>query len=441
MPDLEIKCPHCSKAFKLNETLAAPFIEETRKRCEKEFEKKEEELEERRRAFDEQQKAAEKARKSLEKDRAALNRQKEQLEEQVAERVEQQRAAIARDEAKKAKQKYDEQLAQRDEEKSELEDRIKEKDKKLADARKQEVEFRRKQRELDEKIAAADVELEKRVTAALGPERQKAKEEAEEQQRLKLAEKDKIIDDQKRQLADAQRRLEQGSQQLQGEIQELDLEHRLRAAFPTDNIEPVPKGEHGGDTLHRIVAFPGEICGTILWESKRTKGWQGPWPDKLKQDQRAAKADLAVIVTQAMPPGVNTFGEVDGVWVTTPALAMPLGAALRLCLIECFLARRAAAGQQDKMAILYQYLTGPAFRQRIEAMKDAFIAMEEDLRTERRVINKQWDKRQKQIDRMMVATVGMYGDLQGIAGAPLQEIEGLNLQHLEHRSSQTSEDE
>lgn len=441
MSDLEIKCPHCSKPFKLNETLAAPLIEETRRKCEAEFQEKEDELEGRRKEFAQEQKAADKARKAFEKERAALARQQEQLEEQVAEKVEQQRAAIVRDEAKKAKQKYEEKLAERDEEKAELEEQIKEKNEKLTEARKQEAEFRRKERELDDKIAAADVELEKRLNAALAPAREKAKLDAEEQQRLKLAEKDKVIEDQKRQLAEAQRKLEQGSQQLQGEVQELDLEVRLRSAFPTDTMDPVPKGHHGGDTLHRIVAIQGEICGTILWESKRTAKWQGPWLDKLKQDQRAAKADLAVIVTQAMPPGLNSFAQLDGVWVTTPALAMALGAALRLCLVECSAARRAVEGQQDKMAILYQYLTGPAFRQRIEALKDAFIAMENDLQKERRVIMRQWDKRQKQIERVMVATVGMYGDLQGIAGAPLQKIEGLDLEHLEQHEPQVDEEE
>jgi hypothetical protein len=431
MSDLEIMCPHCNKAFKLNETLAAPFVEATRKKCEEELIEKETDLEVRRKEFEKEKKAADKTRKEIEKERETLERKREEMEEQIAEIVEQRTTAIARDEAKKAKQKYEEKLAEQSELKSELEEQLKEKDKKLAEARKQEAELRRKERELDDKIQAVDVEVEKRLSEALAPEREKAKLEAEDQQRLKLAEKDKIIDDQKRQLAEAQRKLEQGSQQLQGEVQELDLEQRLRAAFPFDTIEPVPKGQHGGDTLHRIIAVQGQICGTILWESKRTTRWQGPWPDKLKQDQRAAKADLAVIVTQTMPSGISAFAELDGVWVTTPALAMSLGAALRLCLIECFAARRAAEGQQDKMAILYHYLTGPEFRRRIEAIKDAFVAMDDDLKTERRVITKQWEKRQMQIDRVMVATVGMYGDLQGIAGAPLQEIEGLEIRHLE----------
>ncbi len=430
MSDVKIECPNCHKSFKLNETLAAPLVEETRRKFQAEFEEKEEALEERRKAFADEQKTVEKSRKELEKERAALLKQKEQISEQVAELVEQQKVVIGREEAKKAKQKYDEKLAEREEEKAELQEQIKEKDEKLAEARKQEVEFRKKQRELDDKIKGAEVELEKRLNESLAPEREKAKKEAEEQQRLKIAEKDKIIDDQKLKLAEAQRKLEQGSQQLQGEVHELDIERRLREAFPRDTIEPVPTGQHGGDALHRVLAAQGQCCGTILWECKRTKAWQGGWPDKLKQDQRAAKADLAVIVTQAMPKGLDSFAEVEGVWVTSPILAISLGAALRLCVLECFMARRAADGQHDKMAILYQYLTGPEFRRRIEALKDAFVTMQDDLNSERRVLTKQWEKRQKQIDRVMVSTVGMYGDLQAIAGTTLQEIEGLELKTL-----------
>lgn len=430
MSDVTIECPQCHKSFKLNETLAAPIIEQTRRKFEREFEEKEEKLEGRRAAVADEQKAAEKARKEVERERAALAKQKEDIEEQVAEQVQEQRALIEREAAKKAKLKFEEKLAERDQEKAELEAAIKEKETKLAEARKAEVEFRKKQRELDDKMKAADVDVEKRVNDALAPEREKAKQDAEEQQRLKLAEKDKVIDDQKRQLAEAQRKLEQGSQQLQGEVQELDIERRLREAFPRDTIEPVPKGLHGGDAIHRVLATQGQCSGTILWESKRTRNWQGGWCDKLKQDQRAAKADLAIIVTQTMPPGLDSFAEVDGVWVTTPALAMSLGAALRLCIVECSLARRAADGQHDKMAILYQYLTGPEFRRRIEALKDAFVTMQDDLSAERRVITKQWEKRQKQIDRVMISTVGMYGDLQAIAGTTLQEIEGLSLSAL-----------
>jgi len=182
----------------------------------------------------------------------------------------------------------------------------------------------------------------------------------------------------------------------------------------------------------------GQHCGAILWESKNTQNWEPKWLDKLKQDQRTAKADLAVIVTKAMPQGIDSFREMDGVWVTTPALAVPLGAALRVGVVESFMARRASEGQHDKMAVLYQYLTGPQFRQRVEAIRDAFTIMQADLAAERSAFERMWAKRQKQIDRVMGSTVGMYGDLQGIAGKTLPEIEGLELKMLGDDSAASS---
>ena len=155
--------------------------------------------------------------------------------------------------------------------------------------------------------------MEKKALELVGPQIEKAKKDADEAARLNLAQKDKTISDLEAKLQEAIRKAQQGSQQQQGEVQELDLERRLREAFPRDTIEPVPKGQLGADALHRVLGQHGEVCGTILWESKRTKNWSGNWTDKLKQDQRAARADIAVIVTQAMPQGIDTFGQVDGV--------------------------------------------------------------------------------------------------------------------------------
>ncbi|MCC6322491.1 MAG: DUF2130 domain-containing protein [Phycisphaerales bacterium] len=430
MSDFRIKCPHCNRSFELTETLAAPIVEETRRKLEKQIAEKEVALDERQQAIAEEQKATEKAKREVEKERVAIARQREQMDDKVTELVEEQRAAIAKAESRKAKEKYDEKLAERDEERKELESALKAKDEKLAEAQNAQKEAVRKQRELDEKMREVELNVEKRAAELVAPQIAKAQKEADEANRLKAAEKDKVIESLQEKLQDALRKAEQGSQQLQGEVQELDLERQLRAAFNRDTIEPVPKGQHGGDCLHRVHGAQGLVCGTILWESKRTKNWAGGWPDKLKQDQRAAKADIAVIVTQAMPDGVESFAEVEGVWVTRPVLAIPLAAALRLALTEASLARRATEGQQDKMAILYQYLTGPQFRQRIEAIKDAFTTMQEDLDAERRVITKQWEKRAKQIERVMVSTVGMWGDLQGIAGRTLQEIDGLEMRAL-----------
>ena len=205
----------------------------------------------------------------------------------------------------------------------------------------------------------------------------------------------------------------------------------LKAKFPHDSIMPVPKGEHGGDVLQCVVGPLGLACGTIIWESKRTKNWSDGWLAKLREDQRTAKAEIAVIVSQTLPKEVETFDLVEGVWVTHPRAALPVALSLRQSLIEIAAARQASEGQQTKMELVYQYLTGPRFRQRVQAIVEAFSSMQEDLDKEKKVIMKQWAKRDEQIERVMQATVGMYGDLQGIAGKTLQEIEGLDLKALE----------
>jgi hypothetical protein len=192
----------------------------------------------------------------------------------------------------------------------------------------------------------------------------------------------------------------------------------------------VPKGEFGGDVLQRVFGPLNQPCGTILWESKRTKNWSDGWLPKLREDQRAAKAEIAVIISQALPKEIDTFDLVDGIWVAHPKVAIPVAISLRHTLIEASTARQASEGQQTKMEMVYGYLTGPRFRQRVQAIAEAFSSMKEDLDREKKAITRQWAKREEQIDRVMQATVGMYGDLQGIAGKTLQEIEGLEIQGM-----------
>jgi hypothetical protein len=175
----------------------------------------------------------------------------------------------------------------------------------------------------------------------------------------------------------------------------------------------------------------GQNCGTILWETKRTKVWSDNWLSKLRADQRAAKAEVAVIVSEALPKTVETFELIDGVWVTHPRTIVPVAMALRNSLVEIFCARQAFEGQQTKVELVYRYLVGPRFKQRVEAIVEAFSSMQDDLDREKKAIMKQWAKREEQITHVMEATVGMYGDLQGIAGQNLQEISGLELKQLE----------
>ena len=417
MTEPTIICPQCKTEIKLTESLAAPLIESTRQEYEQRLAKKDTDVAKREATLREREQA--------------LVREKQAIDDQVAEKLRQERATIAAEEAKKAKLALTTDLEEKTQTIADLEEVLKQRDEKLAEAQKAQAELIRKQRELDDARREIDLTVEKRVQEGLDATREQARREAEESLKLKVLEKEQTISSMQKQIEELKRKAEQGSQQLQGEVQELELEALLTAKFPTDTIVPVPKGEFGGDVLQTVIGPLGQACGTILWESKRTKNWSDGWLPKLRDDQRAAKAEIAVIVSQALPTQVETFDLVDGVWVAHPRATLPVALSLRHTLIEVTLARQASEGQQTKMEMVYQYLTGPRFRQRVQAIAEAFSSMQEDLDKEKRAIMKQWAKREEQIDRVIQATVGMYGDLQGIAGKTLQEIEGLSLLALE----------
>jgi hypothetical protein len=416
MAEPTVVCPQCKAEIKLTESLAAPLLESIRRDYEQRLTQKDADMAKREKALHERE--------------AVLQKQKESMDEQIAQKMQQEQARITAEETKKAKLAVGNELNQKAQEINYLQDILKQRDIKLADAQKAQADLIRKQRELDDAKRELELTIEKRVQTDLAAAREKAKKEAEDEMKLKVMEAEQTIASMQRQIEDLKRRAEQGSQQLQGEVQELELEALLGERFPRDIIQPVPKGEFGGDILHRVIGPVGQQCGTILWESKRTKNWSDGWLPKLREDQRAAKAEIAVIVSQVLPKDVETFGLVDQVWVAHPKLALPVAIALRQTLIEIAGARQASEGQQTKMEMVYQYLTGPRFRHRIQAIVEAFSSMREDLDRERKAITKQWSKREEQIDRVMQATVGMYGDLQGIAGKTLQEIEGLEFQGL-----------
>ncbi len=293
-----------------------------------------------------------------------------------------------------------------------------------------ELELRRRNATLEEEKRDFEVQKQRELDAERASIAEKAYNRATDENRLKAAEKDKLISDLTRQSEEMKRKLEQGSQQLQGEVQELDLEATLRCAFPRDNIEPVAKGTFGGDALHLVSGPLGAPIGTILWESKRTKNWSDQWLAKLRGDQRDAKAEFCVLVTSVLPKGVSSFAQLEGVWVCDLASAVPLASVLRHALVEISTARQSAQGKQGKMELVYSYLTGPSFRQRVDAIRESFESMREDLDAEKKVITKQWAKRAKQIEMVVDNTVGLYGDLQGIAGSAMPEIQGLEMKGL-----------
>ena len=345
--------------------------------------------------------------------------------------LELERERLATEEARKARALFAVDINQKAREVAELQDVLKERETRLAQAQRAQADLIRKERELGDARREIDLTIEKRVQEDLAAVRSKATQEAEQTLKLKVLEKEEQLASMRRQIEILKLRAEQGSQQLQGEAQELELELLLRAKFPRDAIEPVPKGEFGGDVLHRVKGPLDQYCGTILWETKRTRHWSDAWIDKLKDDQRAAKAELALIISRALPKGVLTFDLIDGVWVSEPRCAVAVATILRQSLIEIAAIRQSLEGQQTKSALIYRYLTSHKFRQRIETIIEKFTDMQADLERERKVTTRLWAKREAQIRGVIESTAGMYGDLQGIAGKALNEVANLELPLLE----------
>lgn len=413
MQEPTLSCPHCHTEIRLTESLAAPLIASVKHEHQLQLQQKEFEFQKREAQIIEQQQL--------------LAKSKASIEEQVAEKLKTQRAAIAQEESVKARTLLANDIEQKGKQLAELTEVLKDRDTKLIVAQKAQADILRKERELADARRELDLTLEKKLQESQAAILAKAKQEAVGELGLKVQEKELTIQTMQKQIEELRRRAEQGSQQLQGEVQELELETMLRTSFPHDTILPVAKGEFGGDALQKVNTTFGQSCGQILWESKRTKVWSDGWLAKLRDDQRAAKAELAIIITQALPKQIETFGQVDGVWVTSPLYAIPLASTLRHILMEVMAVRKTGEGQQSKMEILYQYLTGPRFRHRVEAIVEKFTDMQTDLEKERKMMTRIWAKREEQIRGVIDSTAGMYGDMQGIAGRALQEIQGLEM--------------
>lgn len=417
MSDPQIVCPNCSHEIKLTESLAAPLLEETRQR------------------FNEQlaAKDAEVTRKTeaLRKEQDAVSRAREQIEDQVAQRLTAERSQLIAAEAKKAREAVAGVLQAKETEALELRTIMEANNLKLAEAQQAQADFMRKQRELESAQRELDITVEKRVQASVDEIRARAKQESDEAARLKVLEKDQTIESMTRTIEELRRKAEQGSQQSQGEVFELELEDLLRGKFPMDTVEPVAKGELGADVVQQVNGSIGQPAGMILWESKRTKAWSDGWLAKLREDQRRCGADVALIISHALPKHIEHFDLVDGVWVVHPRCALPVAVALRQSLIELSSSRLVQQGQQTKMEQVYEYLTGTRFRQRVDAVVEKFNDMREDLDKERKFMGRQWAKRETQIVAVIESTVGMVGDLQAIAGKAMPEILSLDAPLLE----------
>ncbi len=292
----------------------------------------------------------------------------------------------------------------------------------LQELQKKELDFMREKNELEQRARNIDIEIEKRML-----EDRKKIEEATMQREsqlfdLKLKEKELQLESMKKTIEELKRKSEQGLTQQQGEAQEILLEELLSEHFPFDSIEEVGKGVEGADCMQIVRNISGKECGKIIYESKRTKGWSSNWLEKLKNDMRTRQADLAILVTQAFPKGMDCFGEKDGIWICSFKEVIGLSTALRNAIIRIAESRRSEENKGEKMQMLYNFLTGLEFRQQVEAIVEGFMSMKMSIIKERVQMEKLWKEREKQLEKVLINTSGMYGSIKGIAGASVEEI-------------------
>ncbi len=404
MTEETIVCPSCGKIIPLTEALSRRI----REGLSKEFEAREKKREEEFRRREEE-----------------LKKRGEEVERLVADKLAAERAKLEAEARKRAREEAALKIEALEKEREETRRR-------LHEAEKKELEFLKQRRALEEEKRGFELRLARAVEEERNKIREKAEAEFLEAHRLKDLEKEKKIQDMQRIIEDLKRKAEQGSTQTQGEVMELDLEAALRARFPFDEILPVPKGIRGADIIQKVRTRTGHYCGSIIWELKRTKAWGGDWITKLKDDQREVRAEIAVIATETLPRGTSSFEHIDGVWVTSYHLAPNLAEALRGSLVQVARIRQSAVGREEKMEAMYRYLSGPEFRQKVEAMVESFTTMKEELEKEKAAMTRIWARREKQIERAFRNTVSMYGDLEGIVGAALQPIRSLELEEGEN---------
>lgn len=296
----------------------------------------------------------------------------------------------------------------------------------VAKFRNDELELRRQLREVEEKRQGQELEYQRKLDAERKRIEDQARTTIGEEFSRKEAQFKAQLESAQREASDLKRKLEQGSQQTQGEALELSLESMLRNAFPLDEIAPVPKGVSGADMLQRVRSPSGQVCGTIVWETKQTKNWQPAWLQKLKDDQQAVGAEIAVLVTTAMPKAVrDPFVRESDIWVTRFDAARPLAEALRNTLLEMHKLRQANSGRSEKMELVYNYICSPQFAQRFKSIFDGASAMRKDLDVERAAMTRIWKKREAQLTRMTSGMLGVVGHLQGIGQEALPQLEAI----------------
>jgi len=401
-----ITCPNCGHAFEVSNALTGRIREDLRGELLQEVARREAELKKRAESLKEQE--------------ARVSKSREAIDEEIEARLKERLSEAEKKAARKLEGKYADQL-------KELQGALEDKDASIKAFREQELELRNRQRKLEEEKESLALDVARKLDAEREKIRDDASRKVSEEHRLKDLEKDRVINDLRVSLEDMKRKAEQGSMETQGEVLEQDFEAQLRGFFVHDDIQPVPKGIRGADLIQAVRTPIGAECGVLLWETKNTKAWSNNWIPKLKDDMIAIRASIAILVSVVLPEGVSRFGQVDGVWVSDPLCAIPLAAALREQLVAISRERAASAGKSEKMEALYQYLAGNEFKQKIQGIVEAFGSLQDQLNKERRAMERIWKQREKEIERVIKNTAGLYGDMQGIIGGQIPAIPALEL--------------
>jgi hypothetical protein len=388
MSQSNIKCPSCGHQFEATDALKDEIQKEFRAKASAWQAQKEEEYKKKEEAF------------NLQLD-AALQAQKKTVEEQL-------RKNIAGD--------FENQLKA-------LSESNKENEEKLKASRAKELEFMKKENEFKQKEAELEIVLQRKLQEERTSLVEQIKKQEQEKNalkdnefQLKQKEFEKQIEDQKKLIDEMKRRAEQGSMQLQGEVQELALEELLKSAFPFDTISEVGKGVKGADAIQTVRNKQGQDCGKIIYESKRTKAFSNDWIEKLKADMRSQQADVAVLVSEVLPKDMDTFGEKDGIWICRFSEVKALSALLRDGIIKIYTATRSEENKGEKMTMLYSYLTSNEFSEQWKAIREGFMSMKLSIQKERDAMEKLWKSREKQLEKVLLNAAHIKGSVEGIAG-------------------------
>jgi len=412
-----IKCPECGFEIDVQHVLEHQVEEKIKQEYQAKLAIEKQKFEQQNKSLQEEKEAFETAKKQ----------QDELVNEKVATKLKEERLQYEN----KMKAKVEEEQA---DQMKELQEELNEKSEKIKELNKSKAEIERLKREKEELAGEIEAKTQKEFNQKLQEEKEKARKAAQKNSELAIKELEKKLADQKALTEEMKRKQEQGSMQMQGEVQELAIEEWLTQSFPLDTIEEVKKGARGADCLQIVHTRTHQNCRSIYYESKRTKDFQAGWIEKFKNDIRDKGADIGILVTDAMPADMERMGLKDGVWICSYEEFKGLCFVLRETIVKLNNALASQESKGDKMSLLYDFLTGNTFRMQVEAIVEGFSQMKADLDTEKRSMQRIWKQREKQIEKVITNTIDMYGSVKGIAGNAIQPVTALELPGIEEQA-------